>query len=45
MPSQAIGLPGTPPLTSRLHELVSACFSSIWIQTAEPAEATRDLTA
>jgi hypothetical protein len=31
-------------LTTRLHELVSACFSGIWITTHEPAEAIRDLT-
>lgn len=33
-----------PALTSRLHELISACFTGIWITTAEPTEATRDLT-
>ncbi len=32
-------------LSSRLHELVSACFTGLWIQTNEPTEATRDLTA
>jgi hypothetical protein len=31
-------------LTTRLHELVSACFSGIWITTHEPTEAIRDLT-
>jgi hypothetical protein len=28
-------------LSNRLHELVSACFSGLWITTAEPTEATR----
>ena len=35
----------TPTLTSRLHELVSACFTGIWIQTQEPHEAAREITA
>jgi hypothetical protein len=35
----------TPTLTSNLRELVQAAFSAIWLQTQEPAEATRDLTA
>jgi hypothetical protein len=34
----------TSPLTTRLQELVQACFSGLWITTAEPAEAMRDLT-
>jgi hypothetical protein len=39
----------TPPatlssLTFRLHELISACFSGIWITTHEPTEAIRDRT-
>ena len=34
-----------PALTSRLHELIQAAFTGLWIQTHEPAEATRDLTS
>jgi hypothetical protein len=34
----------TTTLTSRLHELISACFTGLWITTAEPTEAIRDLT-
>jgi hypothetical protein len=41
-------LPPAPPqtesLTSRLRELVSAAFTSIWVQTHEPHEATREIT-
>ena len=41
--------PPTPPssiptLASRLHELISACFTGIWVQTHEPHEATREIT-
>jgi hypothetical protein len=32
-------------LRPRLAELISACFSGLWITTAEPAEATRELTS
>jgi hypothetical protein len=32
-------------LTTRLRELISACFTGLWVQTNEPTEATRDLTA
>ena len=32
-------------LSNRLHELISACFSGLWITTAEPTEATRELTS
>lgn len=31
-------------LTSRLRELISAAFSAIWVQTAEPHEAVREIT-
>jgi hypothetical protein len=31
-------------LASRLNELNSACFTSIWIQTHEPHEAAREIT-
>jgi hypothetical protein len=31
-------------LVSHLHELVQACFSGLWLTTAEPTEAIRDLT-
>ncbi len=36
MPSTAI-----PPtsLSTRIHELVSACFTGIWLETCEPEEA------
>ena len=34
---------GTPTLASRLHELISAAFSAIWVQTAEPHEAAREI--
>ena len=39
--------PTTTPLslTTHLRELVQACFTAIWIQTQEPAEATRELTS
>ena len=36
--------PQTGSLTSRLHELISACFTGIWIQTHEPHEAAREIT-
>jgi hypothetical protein len=49
MPGSKTTSTTTPPttnssLTTRLHELVSACFSGIWITTHEPTEAIRDLT-
>ena len=34
----------TPTLASRLHELISACFTGIWVQTHEPHEAAREIT-
>jgi hypothetical protein len=34
----------TSTLTSRLHELISACFTGIWDQTQEPHEAAREIT-
>jgi len=37
--------PTTPTLTSRLRELVSACFTAIWVETHEPQEAVRELTS
>jgi hypothetical protein len=36
--------PTSPTLTSRLHELVSACFTGLYIETREPEEAIRDIT-
>ena len=36
--------PSTPTLTSRLHELISACFTAVWVQTHEPHEAAREIT-
>ena len=32
-----------PTLTSRLHELISACFTGLYIETREPEEAVRDI--
>ena len=37
--------PATNGLAARLRELISAAFSAIWIQSHEPTEATRELTA
>ena len=34
----------TPALASRLHELISACFTAIWVQTHEPHGAAREVT-
>ena len=34
-----------PALSTRLRELISACFTALWVQTNEPTEATRELTA
>ena len=34
-----------PTLSTRLRELISACFTALWVQTNEPTEATRELTA
>ena len=31
-------------LSTRLHELISACFTGVWIQTHEPHEAAREIT-
>ena len=36
--------PSTATLTSRLHELISACFTGIWVQTHEPHDAAREIT-
>jgi hypothetical protein len=33
-----------PTLSDRLHELISAAFTAIWVQTAEPHEAAREIT-
>jgi hypothetical protein len=35
----------THTLSTHLHELVSACFTGLWIQTHEPQEAIRELTS
>ena len=32
------------PLTARIHELVSACFTGIWLETCEPEEACREIS-
>jgi hypothetical protein len=34
----------SPTLTTRLHELISACFTAVWVQTHEPHEAAREIT-
>ena len=31
-------------LTARIHELVSACFTGIWLETCEPEEACREIS-
>jgi hypothetical protein len=33
-----------PTLISRLFELVSACFTGLYVETREPEEAIRDIT-
>jgi len=33
------------PLARRLHELIAAAFSAIWIKSTEPAEAIREIMA
>jgi hypothetical protein len=43
-PASAIPATSTLTLASRLHELIQAAFTGLWIQTHEPTEATRDLT-
>jgi hypothetical protein len=42
--NQPASSPSSPTLTSRLHELISACFTGIWVQTQEPHEAAREIT-
>ena len=37
--------PATNALAAHLRELISACFTALWVQTNEPTEATRELTA
>ena len=32
-------------LTARIHELVSACFTGIWLETCEPEEACREISS
>ena len=38
MPPTAMPSPAITPtsLTARIHELVSACFTGIWLETCEP---------
>ena len=38
MPSTAMPSTTIPPtsLSTRIHELVSACFTGIWLETCEP---------
>ena len=47
MPSTAIPKTAMPPtsLTARIHELVSACFTGIWLETCEPEEACREISS
>jgi hypothetical protein len=43
--TQPTALATSPPsLTSRLPELVAACFTGLWIETHEPDEAIREIT-
>ena len=42
-PSAAVS-PHPESLTARLRELISAAFTAIWVQTAEPHEAVREIT-
>lgn len=37
--------PSPSSLISRLSELVAACFTGLWIETHEPDEAIREITA
>ena len=41
MPSPVMSPTAITPtsLTARIHELVSACFTGIWLETREPEEA------
>ena len=32
-------------LTARIHELISACFTGIWLETCEPEEACREISS
>ena len=45
-PSTPPTAPATSPpsLTTRLQELISACFTGLWIETHEPDEAIREIT-
>ena len=47
MPSTAMPSTAMPPtsLTARIHELVSACFTGIWLETCEPEEACREISS
>jgi hypothetical protein len=45
MPSSVSSDPDSPThLRRHLHELISACFTGIWVQTHEPHEAAREIT-
>ena len=37
--------PSASALSIRLHELVSACFTGLWIESHEPDEAIREITS
>jgi len=47
MPTTAIPPTAITPtsLSTRIHELVSACFTGIWLETREPEEAVSMKTA
>ena len=47
MPPNAITPTAITPtsLTARIHELVSACFTGIWLETCEPEEACREISS
>jgi len=34
-----------PSLSSRLHELVAACLTGLWIETHEPDESIREIAS
>ncbi len=47
MPSPVMSPTAINPtsLTARIHELVSACFTGIWLEACEPEEACREISS
>ena len=47
--SELLAMPSTATiptsLSTRIHELVSACFTGIWLETCEPEEACREISS